>query len=205
MEQPVVREHREPRESTLRRLDPQTGRVEQRIDLPDEYFGEGLALVDRRLIQLTYTAERAFTYDRDSFELGETFQYQGEGWGLCHDGSRLVMSNGSDRLMFRDPVTFEPIGERTVHLDGQPLRNLNELECVDGFVYANVWQTDFLVRIDPENGRVTDYIDAAGLLQGADRVGADVLNGVAYDPIAETFYITGKWWPTLFEVRFVEP
>ena len=191
-------------ESTLRRLDPQTGRVEQRIDLPDQYFGEGLALVDRRLIMLTWTAERAFSYDRDSFELGTTFQYRGEGWGLCYDGDRLVMSDGSDRLTFRDPDTFEPIGEQFVRLRGQPLHRLNELECVDGSVYANVWEEDFLVRIDPETGRVADYIDASGLLQGDDRVGSEVLNGIAFDPTAETFYITGKWWPKMFEVRFVE-
>ena len=191
-------------ESTLRRLDPQTGRVEQRIDVSAEYFGEGLALIDRRLIMLTWTSGRAFTYDRDSFELRETFQYQGEGWGLCHDGDRLVMSDGSDRLTFRDPDTFEPIGEQRVRLRGQPLHNLNELECVDGAVYANVWEEDFLVRIDPETGRVTDYIDATGLLHGVDQVGAEVLNGIAYDPTAETFYITGKWWPKMFEVRFVE-
>ena len=191
-------------DSTLRRLDPQTGRVEQRIGVPDQYFGEGLALVDRRLIMLTWTSERAFTYDRDSFELGETFPYQGEGWGLCHDGDRLVMSDGSDMLTFRDPDTFEQIGEQRVRLRGQPLRRLNELECVDGVIYANVWEEDFLVRIDPETGRVTDYIDATGLLQGEDRVGAEVLNGIAYDPTAETFYITGKWWPKMFEVRFVE-
>ena len=191
-------------ESTLRRLDPRTGRVEQRIDLPYQYFGEGLALVDRRLIMLTWTSERAFTYDRDSFEQGETFQYEGEGWGLCYDGDRLVMSDGTDRLTFRDPDTFEPIGEQFVRLRGQPLHRLNELECVDGAVYANVWEEDFLVRIDPETGRVVDYIDASGLLQGDDLIGSEVLNGIAYDPTTETFYITGKWWPKMFEVRFVD-
>ena len=191
-------------ESTLRRLDPQTGRVEQRIDVSAEYFGEGLALVDRRLIMLTWTAERAFTYDRDSFELGESFRYRGEGWGLCYDGRRLVMSDGSDLLTFRDPDTFEPVGEQRVRLRGQPLRELNELECVDGAVYANVWEEDFLVRIDPETGRVTHHIDATGLLKGEDRIGAEVLNGIAYDPTSETFYVTGKWWPKMFEVRFVE-
>ncbi len=191
-------------ESTLRRLDPRTGRVEQRIDIPPQYFGEGLSLVDRRLIMLTWRAQRAFSYDRDSFELLDTYRYRGEGWGLCHDGDRLVMSDGSDRLTFRDPVTFAPIGEQRVRLRGQPLHELNELECVDGAVYANVWQTDFIVRIDPGSGRVTDYIDAAGLLQGADRLGAEVLNGIAWDPEADTFYITGKWWPKMFEVRFVE-
>lgn len=191
-------------ESTLRRLDPRTGRVEQRIDIPPQYFGEGLSLVGRRLIMLTWRAQRAFSYDRDSFELLDTYRYRGEGWGLCYDGDRLIMSDGSDRLTFRDPVTFEPIGEQWVRLRGRPLHELNELECVDGAVYANVWQTDFIVRIDPADGRVTDYIDAAGLLQGADRLGAEVLNGIAWDPEADTFYITGKWWPKMFEVRFVE-
>ena len=191
-------------ESTLRRLDPRTGRVEQRIDIPAQYFGEGLSLVDRRLIMLTWRAQRAFSYDRDSFELLDSYRYQGEGWGLCHDGDRLIMSDGSDRLTFRDPITFAPIGEQRVRLRGQPLHELNELECVDGAVYANVWQTDFIVRIDPATGRVIDYIDAAGLLRGPDRLGAEVLNGIAYDPGADTFYITGKWWPKMFEVRFVE-
>ena len=191
-------------DSTLRRLDPQTGEVRQRIDIAPQYFGEGLALVDQRLIMLTWRAERAFTYDRDSFAPLDTFRYQGEGWGLCLDGNRLVMSDGTDKLTFRDPVTFEPIGEQRVQLSGEPLDKLNELECVDGAVYANVWEDDFLVRIDPDTGFVTDYIDAAGLLQGDDLIGSEVLNGIAYDPAAETFYITGKWWPKMFEVRFVE-
>ena len=188
-------------DSTLRRLDPQTGEVRQRIDIAPQYFGEGLALVDQRLIMLTWRAERAFIYDRDSFELLDTFRYQGEGWGLCLDGNRLVMSDGTDRLTFRDPVTFESIGEQR---GGEPLYRLNELECVDGAVYANVWEEDFFVRIDLDTGFVTDYIDAAGLLQGDDLIGSEVLNGIAYDPAAETFYITGKWWPKMFEVRFVE-
>lgn len=190
-------------ESTLRRLDPETGRVEQSIDVSAQYFGEGLALVDKRLIMLTWRAQRAFSYDRDSFEQLDTYRYQGEGWGLCYDNERLVMSNGSDRLTFRDPITFEPIGEQRVQLLGQPLYELNELECVDGAIYANVWTEDFIVRIDPGTGQVTDYIDAAGLLQGVDLIGSEVLNGIAYNPGAQTFYITGKWWPKMFEVRFV--
>lgn len=190
-------------DSTLRRLDPQTGEVLQRIDIAEQYFGEGLALVDQRFIMLTWRAERAFTFDRDSFEALDTYRYRGEGWGLCLDEDRLVMSDGTDRLTFRDPVTFEPIGEQRVRLRGQPLHDLNELECVDGGVYANVWEDDFLVRIDPDTGRVTDYIDAAGLLQGDELIGSEVLNGIAYNPVAETFYITGKWWPKMFEVRFV--
>ena len=114
------------------------------------------------------------------------------------------MSDGSDRLAFRDPITFELIGEQRVRLRGQPLYELNELECVDGAIYANVWTEDFIVRIDPATGLVTDYINAAGLLRGGDLIGSEVLNGIAYNPNAQTFYITGKWWPKMFEVRFVQ-
>ena len=191
-------------ESTLRRLDPETGRVEQRIDVPAQYFGEGLALVDQRLIMLTWRAQRAFVYDRNTFELQDTFRYQGEGWGLCFDGDRLIMSDGTDRLEFRDPLTFAPLGEQSVRMEGRPVYELNELECVDDAVYANVWEEDYIVRIDPATGQVTEYIDVTGLLQGPDLIGSEVLNGIAFDPDAETFYITGKWWPKMFEVRFVE-
>ncbi len=191
-------------ESTLRRLDPETGEVRQRIDLPEQYFGEGLALVDDRFIMLTWRAERAFVFDRESLAELEIHRYRGEGWGLCLDDDRLVMSDGTDLLTFRDPVTFEPIGERRVQLEGQPLFELNELECVDGDVYANVWEENFIVRIDLDTGVVTDYIDAEGLLSGDELIGSEVLNGIAYDPDAETFYITGKWWPKMFEVRFVD-
>jgi glutamine cyclotransferase len=191
-------------QSSLRRLDLRTGEVQQRQEVAPEYWAEGLALVDDRLFQITYTLERALTYDRDSFTPGETFRYDGEGWGLCYDGTRLVMSDGTDRLTFRDPTTFDAIGHQTVRLRGQPLRNLNELECVDGAVYANVHTRNFLVRIDPATGRVTDYIDASGLLSDEARRGTDYLNGMAYDPTAGTFYLTGKLWPTMFEVRFIE-
>ena len=191
-------------ESTLRRLDPATGSVLQRVDVPDQYFGEGLALVDQRLIMLTWRAQRAFVYDRDTFELQDTFRYQGEGWGLCFDGDRLIMSDGTDRLEFRDPVTFAPLGEQSVRMEGRPVYELNELECVGGEVYANVWEEDYIVRIDPATGQVTEHIDVTGLLQGPDLIGSEVLNGIAFDPEAETFYITGKWWPKMFEVRFVE-
>ncbi|MCY4601098.1 MAG: glutaminyl-peptide cyclotransferase [Acidobacteria bacterium] len=191
-------------ESTLRRLDPATGAVEQRVSVPPAFFGEGLARIGGRLIMLTWMAERAIVYDLRSFETVRTFRYRGEGWGLCHDGDRLVMSNGSDTLTLRDADTFEPIGAVRVTLRGRPQDQLNELECVDGAVYANVWQEDYIVRIDPASGRVTHQIDAAGLLTAREARGVDVLNGIAYEPEAGTFYITGKWWPKMFEVRFVE-
>ena len=191
-------------ESTLRKLDPATGAVAQRVPVPPAFFGEGLARIGGRLIMLTWMAERAIVYDLRSFETVRTFRYRGEGWGLCHDGDRLVMSNGSDTLTLRDADTFEPTGAVRVTLRGRPQGQLNELECVDGAVYANVWQEDYIVRIDPASGRVTHQIDAAGLLTPREARGVDVLNGIAYEPEAGTFYITGKWWPKMFEVRFVE-
>ncbi len=188
--------------STLRRVDPRTGEVEHRIAISPAYFGEGLARVGDRLIMLTWKAQRAFVFEFDTFAPSGTRRYRGEGWGLCDDGARLIMSNGSDRLTFRDRETFEPVGEVAVTLRGLPLMQINELECVGGEVYANVYQQEFLVRIDPATGRVNQYIDATGLLTREERRGTDVLNGIAYDPEAETFYITGKLWPAMFEVTF---
>ena len=190
--------------SDLRRLDPATGAVEQRVDIEAAYFGEGLARVDDELIMLTWKAQRAFVFGLERFDRRQTFRYRGDGWGLCNDGRRLIMSNGSNRLTFRDLRTFEPIGDVAVTLRGLPLLQLNELECVGDVVYANVYQTDHLVRIDPSSGRVTHQIDASGLLTPAEARRADVLNGIAFDPGTERFYITGKLWPTMFEVTFEE-
>ena len=191
-------------ESVLNRIDPATGGVVQQIRISPAFFGEGLAAVDDRLIMLTWKAERAFVYDRDTFEQLQTFTYRGEGWGLCHDGRRLVMSNGSDVLTFRDPVTFEELGSVRVTLRGRPQTQLNELACVGDGVYANVYQEEYLVAIDPESGRVTHQIDASGLLTVDEARAVDVLNGIAHNPNTDTFYITGKDWPKMFEVRFVE-
>ena len=190
--------------SDLRRLDPATGAVEQRIDIAAAYFGEGLARVDDELIMLTWKAQRAFVFGLERFDRRQTFRYRGDGWGLCNDGRRLVMSNGSDRLTFRDLRSFEPLGGVAVTMRGLPLTQLNELECVGDSVYANVYQTDYLVRIDPASGRVTHQIDASGLLTPAEARRADVLNGIAFHPGTERFYITGKLWPTMFEVTFEE-
>lgn len=189
--------------STLRRVDPATGTVRQRIDVDPQYFAEGLARVGDQLVQLTWREGTAFVYDRASFVETDAFGYAGEGWGLCFDGRRLVMSDGSDRLTFRDPDTFEIQGQQQVTQAGVPLARLNELECVGDQVYANVWTTDEIVRIDPASGAVTAVIDASGLLTEDERLRADVLNGIAWDPETGHFLITGKWWPWLFEVRFV--
>lgn len=188
--------------SSLRRLHPGTGEVEELAALPVFFFGEGLARVDDRLVVLTWQAERAFVFDLATFEPRGRLAYRGEGWGLCHDGGRFVMSDGSHRLTFRDSASFAAIGAVAVRLDGQPLAGLNELECVDGHVYANVYGQDVLVRIDPGTGTVTARIDAAGLLDAEAASRADVLNGIAYDPKAKRFYLTGKRWPWLFETTF---
>ena len=188
--------------SSLRKVDLATGKVTKQVDVPAPYFAEGLADVGDRLLQLTWQHGRVFVYDKASFERVAELQYQGEGWGLCHDGQSLVMSSGSDALTVRNPATFAVTRTVKVTMDGKPLDRLNELECVGGEVYANVWTTDTIVRIDMKSGRVTARIDASGLLTPSERVGVDVLNGIAHDPADGTFLITGKLWPRIFKVRF---
>lgn len=189
--------------SELRRIDPQTGVVERRVAIPVFFFGEGLALADQRLAMLTWKAGQVFFFDLASFErLPATKRYRGEGWGLCHDGARYVMSDGSNRLTLRATDSFAPVGHVRVRLNGAPLPGLNELECVDDAVYANVFGEDYLVRVDMASGRVTQRLDATGLLDADAARRADVLNGIAYDRDADRFYLTGKFWPWLFEVTF---
>lgn len=188
-------------ESALTEIDPETGDVLRRVDLGDDFFAEGLALVDNRLIQLTWQEQTAFIWDADSFEpLGE-FSYEGEGWGLCHDGADLWMSNGSSTLTRRDPVDFAPLELIDVVLDGQPVVRLNELECIEGLIWANVWLTDLIVVIDPPSGDVVATIDATGLLNELGPTGSeDVLNGIAYDPSRDVVVLTGKYWPAMVEI-----
>lgn len=171
--------------------------------LPAPLFGEGLTVAGSRLWQLTWTSGVAIERDPDTLAERRRMAYQGQGWGLCHADDRLVMSDGSDRLTFRDPVTFARTGQVAVRLDDEPVRQLNELECAGGVVWANVWQTDRILRIDPHTGSVTGVVDATGLLSPAQRATADVLNGIAAIPGTDEFLITGKNWPTLFRVRFV--
>lgn len=191
--------------SDIREVDPRTGTVIRKQEIGETYFGEGLALVEDRLIQLTWREEVAFVYDRDGFEPVGTLAYQGEGWGLCYDGQYLAMSDGSGVITFRDAATFTAVRQLSVLLDDTPVSRLNELECVGDDIYANVYQTDMIYRIDSASGIVTAVIDASGLLQ-AEQVPEDpggVLNGIAYDPEQDVFFLTGKLWPLLFEVRFV--
>lgn len=190
--------------SSLREVDPATGVVKRRLNLPPEYFAEGLARVGEHLILLTWQEGTALVYRLSDFGKVKELGYTGEGWGLCYDGRRLVMSDGSDRLTFRDPETFASLGQVRVTRAGQPAERLNELECVDGQIWANVWMNDEILRIDPGTGEVTAVVDASGLLTPQEyAAGAEVLNGIAWLPDSKTFLLTGKLWPKAFEVRFV--
>lgn len=190
-------------ESSLRRVDLATGRIEQLAPLPGQMFGEGLARVGERLVQLTWREGVARVVDLASFELLAEHRYAGEGWGLCFDGTSLVMSDGSDRLTFRDPADFSERRLLQVRLDGAPVQQLNELECAGGWIYANVYGSDVIVRIDPASGVVRAIVDASGLLEPAARRGADALNGIAFDGERGLFLITGKLWPVIFAVELV--
>jgi glutaminyl-peptide cyclotransferase len=186
--------------SSLREVELGSGaRLRTQNNAP-ELFAEGLALLDGELYQLTWRDQRALVWDARSFQLLREIPYQGEGWGLCHDGQRLVMSDGSAFLYYRNRESFAVERELLVTRNGLPQRALNELECAAGKIYANVWQTDEIVRIDPGDGHVEAVIDASSLLP--ERQGADVLNGIAYRPDNGHFLLTGKLWPTLFEVSF---
>ena len=189
--------------SSLRRVDPDSGVVERGVDLPADLFGEGVTRVGGRLVQLTWQNGRALVWNLATRRMDRVFAYQGVGWGLCFDGRHLIASDGSDRLALRDPESFARVGEIAVRRAGQPLRNLNELECVEGIVYANVWQDSHIARIDARTGEVTGWIDASGLLSPDEARGADVLNGIAYLPASGHLAVTGKLWPRIFEVEIV--
>lgn len=195
-------------QSTLRQVALQTGEVERIRRLSSTIFGEGLALYDDKIIQLTWKSGVGFIYARTDFELLRSVAYPGEGWGITHDGARFIMSDGSATLYFRDEVTFAETGRVVVRDEDGQVHNLNELEYVKGEVYANVWQEDRIARIDPGTGRVTGWIDLGGLLESSGQDGqggaADVLNGIAYDAAGDRLFVTGKWWPRLFEIRLVE-
>jgi glutaminyl-peptide cyclotransferase len=193
--------------SSLRAVTPDTGEVTARVDLPDEFFGEGLTVAGDEIFQLTWRSGTALVYDRATLEPLREHSYEGEGWGLCEMGGQLIMTDGSDRLARRDLDTFELLATVTAAASGYDgrLDNLNELECVEGMVIANVWQTDYLLVIDPDTGQVVASIDAGPLVDDAFRASAgrqiDVLNGVAVDEKTATLWMTGKLWPRLYRVR----
>ncbi|HUD40670.1 MAG TPA: glutaminyl-peptide cyclotransferase [Dokdonella sp.] len=188
--------------SSLRKVDLESGRVLKQHSVDPAHFAEGLTAWKDGLIQLTWRTQTGFVYGLRDFKQRRTFRYVGEGWGLTHDGKRLIMSDGTSVLRFLDPETFEETGRVDVHVNGRPLNGLNELEYVKGQVLANVWPTDHIVMIDPASGAVTGQMELLGLLTEADRKQpVDVLNGIAYDAKGDRLFITGKWWPKLFEVR----
>lgn len=189
--------------SSVRKVRMTTGEVVQQRPLEAEYFGEGLTDWGPQLIQLTWKHQQGFVYDLASFRPLRTFSYAGEGWGLTHDRTHLIMSDGqpSGQLRWLDPKTFAEVRRLTVRDGGQPVDRLNELEYVKGEIFANVWYTDLICRIDPSTGRVTGWIDLAGLLPASQRPGSDaVLNGIAYDAAADRLFVTGKYWPRVFEI-----
>ena len=189
-------------QSSLRRVELKTGRVLQQVAVPSEYFAEGLTVLNGKLYQLTWKNHKGFVYDLATFRLEKTFSYDGEGWGLTTDGHSLILSDGTDQIRFLDPATFKVQGSIHVADRGRPIERLNELEYVRGEIFANIWQTDFIARIDPATGQVLGLINLGGLLPPAQRAGTDVLNGIAYDAAGDRLFVTGKWWPKLFEVRW---
>ncbi len=188
--------------SSLRRVDLETGKVLKKIDLPAQFFAEGLALFDGRLYQLTWQTQVGFVYDLNSFDKLREFSYAGEGWGLTRDASSLIMSDGSSRIRFLDPETFEVRRVINVQDGRRDVTNINELEYIKGEIYANIWLTDRIARIDPQSGKVNAWIDMSGLLhpQARPDPGA-VLNGIAYDEALDRLFVTGKYWPKLFEIK----
>ncbi len=188
--------------SSLRRVEYPTGKVLQRVNLDEQYFGEGLAMVDNRLIQLTWQSRRGFVYDRDSFKQLREFEYDTEGWGLTYDGKSLILSDGTDVLTFIDPDSFKPSRKLSVKFNGKALRELNELEYIDGEIWANVWHSDRIVRIDPASGQVKSYLNLAGILPQSEKSDPEaVLNGIAYDAKGKRIFVSGKLWPRIFEIR----
>ena len=193
--------------SSVRKVRLETGEVVQRHDLPSAYFGEGIIHWKDRLIQLTYKTEVGFVYNLSTFETERRFEYPGEGWAMTQDGKNIFMSDGTAQIRIWDPETLQELRRITVTDQGQPVPNVNELEWVKGEIYANIWETDRIARIDPATGRVVGWIDLAGLLNPNERIagpeGTDVLNGIAYDAKGNRLFVTGKRWPKLFEIRLV--
>ncbi|MFC1917813.1 glutaminyl-peptide cyclotransferase [Chloroflexota bacterium] len=190
--------------SSLRKVELETGKIIQFHKLPGKYFGEGITAYKDTIIQLTWKSNTGMVYNRNSFSLLRQFSYAGEGWGITNDGKRLIMSDGSSTLTFLDSETFTSINYIEVHDGDDHIYNLNELEYVNGKIFANIWQTDKIAIIEPVDGRVVGWIDLNGILQTQSFSGqVDVLNGIAYDVQTDRLFVTGKLWPFLFEIKLV--
>lgn len=190
--------------TSIRRVVRESGKILKRTDLPAEFFGEGAAEMDGKIYQLTWQNQQGFIYDAKTLRKLDEFQYQGEGWGLTNDASSLIMSNGSDRLRYLDPKTFHVWRELPVRINGEPVNLLNELEFIEGEIFANVWHTDQIVRINPKDGNVIGVIDLTGIdAKEKRRDPQHVLNGIAYDPKTGEMFVTGKCWPKIYQFRLV--
>jgi glutaminyl-peptide cyclotransferase len=189
--------------SSIRKVRIETGEVLQKIDIPAQYFGEGIVNWQGHLISLTWKSQIGFVFDLNTFKLQRQFKYTGEGWALTRNDKQIIMSDGTSELRFLDPKTLAETGRLPVTLEGKPVRNVNELEWVKGEIYANVWQTNVIVRIDPQSGLVVGVINLDGLLPASEQVKGqtDVLNGIAYDARHDRLFVTGKNWPKVFEIR----
>ena len=190
--------------SAVKIVDLKTGKTLKSHELPDKHFGEGIAIVGNRIIQLTWRSKMGFVYNKETLKLTKKFSYQTQGWGITYDSKYLIMSDGSDVLYFMDPSTFKVIGTLEVYGDSGKVSKLNELEYIDGEIYANIWGTEKIARINPKTGRVTAWIDLSGLLSDQDKKGrVDVLNGIAFNSDNGKLFVTGKLWPKLFEIELV--
>lgn len=190
-------------QSSLRRVQLETGKVVQEIVLPAQYFGEGITVLNQRVVQLTWQTQIGFIYNQGTFTTQSTFGYAGQGWGLTNNGKEIYMSDGSSQIRLWDPTTLAEKERITVHDGGRQIQWVNELEYIRGQIYANVWQTDDVAIISPLDGRVVGWIKLEGLLTPEERAQADVLNGIAYDAARNRVFVTGKLWPKLFQIQLV--
>ncbi len=189
--------------SSLRRVRLETGEVLQKVEVPGQYFGEGITVLKERILQLTWKAQEGFIYDRKTMKQTGKFAYPGEGWGLTTDGKHIFMSDGSAEIRVWDGVSLKEVRRITVKNAGAPVGELNELEYVDGEIWANVWQTDYILRVNPADGRVNGIVDMRGILSPTDAAGAqvDVLNGIAWDAAGKRLFVTGKLWPKIYQIE----
>ena len=191
--------------SSIRKVEIETGKAIQIRNLSEDFFGEGITIFNDKIIQLTWKSKIGFIYDKESFELIDEFNYTTEGWGITHDTKNLIMSDGTSILYYLNPQTFEIVKEINVNDNKTPINNLNELEFINGEIYANVWKTDKIAKINPETGNITGWIFLNDILNHNDIKGRiDVLNGIAYDSSKDRIFVTGKWWPYIFEIELVE-
>ncbi len=191
--------------SSIKIVNLETGKVIKSHKLADKYFGEGITIVDDKIIQLTWRSKKGFVYDKDSLKLLRTFSYQTQGWGITYDGKYLILSDGSNILYFMDPKSFVVVGKLEVYDDNGEVSKLNELEYINGEIYANIWGKDLIARINPKTGFVSSWIELDGLLSKEDKKkGVDVLNGIAFNPQNETLLVTGKLWPKIFEIKIIK-